>query len=380
MSETRSMSWRRWVGVGCLLSGPIAFGLSRWMPTSASEFLARQLAARLSHLLARVATAVPPSLSELSLAALTLAAGVGLARRLADRERRWWSGVGAWLYDLMRAASLLVAVFYLVWGVGYGAPTLDHRMGLPPLDRGEASVRLQAFARLSVESANDAYLAVHGVTDAGKPTKALELAVAAQQTRKSLDALVAEKPGWALAPGIRRPVKPLLSSALFRRMGISGIYSPFWAEAHVLSSLPGCQQGQIVAHESAHQRGIQREDEANFVGFLAASRAARPEIRYAAWLFAQRQALGALARIGDPEVTTLLRARLPGVQRDVDDLRDYWAVARGRTGRLATRMNHAYLKSNRIDDGVASYGRSLQLLLRWFDAEDSLENNPEPRP
>jgi hypothetical protein len=65
--------------------------------------------------------------------------------------------------------------------------------------------------------------------------------------------------------------------------------------------------------------------------------------------------------------------RLPGVQRDVDDLRAYWELARGRTARLSRAVNDAYRRTNRVEGGVLAYGRSVELLLRYAEVRGGLE-------
>jgi hypothetical protein len=122
-----------------------------------------------------------------------------------------------------------------------------------------------------------------------------------------------------------------------------------------------------VAHEKAHQRGVHREDEANFLGWLAAASSPDPYARYSAAVFAQRHLLWALIPVDEEAARALVAHRLPGVQRDVDDLRAYWAPAEGLTGRVAERVNDAYLRTNRVPDGVASYGRAAELLLLWAE-------------
>src|SRR5262249_10985018 len=148
------------------------------------------------------------------------------------------------------------------------------------------------------------------------------------------------------APGARRhgPTKALIISPLLRRAGLSGFYCPFTGEANVNASVPGAAWPQVVGHEKAHQRAVNREDEANFLGYLAAASASDPLARYSADLFAQRQLLNALLSTDAERVQALVAKRVPGVQRDVDDFRDYWRVSEGRTGKITERMNNAYLR------------------------------------
>ena len=61
----------------------------------------------------------------------------------------------------------------------------------------------------------------------------------------------------------------------------------------------------------------------------------------------------------------LVGKRLPGVQRDLTAAREYWAQFEGRTSRATRRVNNAYLRSNRVPDGVLSYGRSVELLIAY---------------
>ncbi len=154
-------------------------------------------------------------------------------------------------------------------------------------------------------------------------------------------------------------------------MGLSGFYCPFTGEANVNASVPAAYRAHTIAHEKAHQRGIHPENEANFLGFLAGVHATDPVARYSALLFAQRQLLRTLIRAGDAagggieRARPLLERRLPGVQRDVDDLNEFWNRHRGPTRRLARTMNDAYLKTNRVDGGVLAYGRSVELIVAW---------------
>ena len=95
---------------------------------------------------------------------------------------------------------------------------------------------------------------------------------------------------------------------------------------------------------------------------MACLRSDDASARYAALLFAQRHVLAALARRG-VDISHWLGERTSGVQRDVDDRVEYWSRYRGRTRRLATAMNDRYLRAHG-EEGVRSYGRSLELLLR----------------
>lgn len=188
---------------------------------------------------------------------------------------------------------------------------------------------------------------------------------------RSWRALAGDWPG----PASRRhgrAKRPLLSP-LFTRMGISGVYAPWTGEAHINGQVPAARLGQVLGHEKAHQRGVAPEDEANFLGTLAAARADDPLARYAGLLFAQRQILRALQRADGERAMPLIRARHPGVQRDVDDIVAFWTRHRGRVRNWARATNDLYLRGHRIPDGRLSYGRSVELLVRWVRRGESID-------
>jgi hypothetical protein len=64
-------------------------------------------------------------------------------------------------------------------------------------------------------------------------------------------------------------VKPTLTTTILPRLGISGFYSPITGEAIIDRNLSDSRKPFTASHEMAHAMGIMREDEANFIAFLA---------------------------------------------------------------------------------------------------------------
>ena len=65
---------------------------------------------------------------------------------------------------------------------------------------------------------------------------------------------------------------------------ISGVYTFFTGEANVNINFPDYTIPYTCAHEMAHQRGISREDEANFIAFLICAESDDPYRRYSGFL------------------------------------------------------------------------------------------------
>jgi hypothetical protein len=244
---------------------------------------------------------------------------------------------------------------------------VEERHGWPAGDEAPREV-IAGLAAEMVEAANLAYVELHGTEDAGEPTRAPEAGVLNAALEEGWRSVAREMGIAGLAGGRFGPVKRLVTSGILHRLGLSGFYFPFTGEANVNRDVPAVSYPQVVAHEKAHQRGINPEDEANFFGFLAAALAPDPCARYSACVFAQRQLLVTLLDVDQERARELLERRHPGVQRDIDDLRAYWERHRGPARTISRAVNDAYLKTNRVEGGVLSYGRSVELLVAYSRA------------
>ncbi len=338
------------------------------MPGVTETLYGSRIGPLLAWTLARVTGVLPFSLVEMLLA-VWISGRLALAARgivnAARGRRRWRNAVGAGALAAAGDLGIGLALFYFLWGLGYARPPAEERLALPVGETTSTEV-VAALAGELVDAVNVTYRELHGSDDAGAPTvvedeRGLEDAIEYGWRRlaSELELGAPRTWHWVLT---KRPV----ASPLLHRMGLSGFYSPFTGEANVSASVPAAYRAHTIAHEKAHQRGVQPEDEANFFGFLAGLRAPHPVARYSSLLFAQRQLLGTLLRAGEEETArALIDRRLPGVQRDVDDLNAYWSRHRGAAQRLTRRVNDAYLKTNRVEGGVLSYGGSVDLILAW---------------
>ena len=161
-------------------------------------------------------------------------------------------------------------------------------------------------------------------------------------------------------------VKPVYFSTVMSDLGISGIYSFFTGEANVNVEYPDYCLPFTAAHEMAHQRGICRENEANFVAFLVTVSSDDDYIRYSGYLGIYEYLASALYR-QDPDLYFAARDRLD--ERARDDMRASSAVYNKHKdsvlGKINERLNDAYLKANGTD-GVVSYGYVVRLIVGYY--------------
>lgn len=357
----KGLAW--WLGG--LLSGPVLVGialLASAVPQVTETVYGQRIGPFLGWLLARATGWLPLSIAEWALLFLVFH-WVGrwvTASRLDGMRLR---ALGRATLLTLREASIALAIFMLVFGIQYRRPTLPERMDWNE----EISTEILApLAAESVDEVNGLYFALHRGEDPGHPTRFgtgfgnIDVALTRAWPSVADEFRLGAAAGWS-----RGRTKGLLISPLLARLGLSGFYFPWTGEANRNRSVPAMRQPHVAAHEMAHQRGIAREDEASFLGWAVARRSESPLARYSAAMYAHRRLMFALIRQDPERGQELLQARLPGVQRDVDDLRAYWDRYRGRATQVSQAVNDRYLRAHAIDDGTASYGRSLQLLLQY---------------
>jgi hypothetical protein len=160
------------------------------------------------------------------------------------------------------------------------------------------------------------------------------------------------------APG---RLKSSLFGPYFRWTSVDGMINPFGLEVIANPDLLPFEQPFVAAHEWAHLAGYADESEASFVGFLTCMHAATPAA-YSGWLFLYWQVYGEVGVADRRQLASML---------DEGPRADIAAIAeRVRQGEVPLmreagwRVYDQYLKANRVEEGVRSYGLVLTLLAR----------------
>ena len=160
--------------------------------------------------------------------------------------------------------------------------------------------------------------------------------------------------------------KPVSASEALSWMGISGIYIPFTGECNVNIHQSDLLIPVSAAHEAAHGIGIAREDEANFVGYLACLASDDVRLHYSAIMLALLNCSNLVYKLSPELYSQLYSTYSPGVRRDLAAYGDYWDAYEGPVEETVTKVNDTYLKHNQQQSGVMSYGEMVDLLLAWY--------------
>lgn len=157
--------------------------------------------------------------------------------------------------------------------------------------------------------------------------------------------------------------KEITISEILSVQQLCGVYSPFTIEANFNGDMTDYNIPHTMCHELSHLKGFMREDEANFIGYLACIQSEHPAFQYSGYLTGWVYAGNQLAK-ADMDAYIELSAQMdPRAKEDLQDNNEYWDQYEGKVAEASNQMNDTYLKMNSQSDGVQSYGRMVDLML-----------------
>lgn len=161
-------------------------------------------------------------------------------------------------------------------------------------------------------------------------------------------------------------VKASLFGTIGNYIGFTGYYNPFTGEAQLNNTVPIFLQPFTTCHEIAHQLGYAKENEANFVGYLAASNSADTAFRYSVYLdlylYAQRNLYNA-----DSTAAKVISSKmLPQVKEDLLLLRQFYKKYRNPLEPVFRWIYGKYLENNQQPSGLLTYDEVTSFLVAFY--------------
>ncbi len=365
-AKSKKLSWsHQFRRLLWLLTVPLSLMLIKLAashPQRTEEIYSRSIYPVLRRIFISVNSCVPFSLAELlifSAAALIAISTVVLFIRLLFRRTKpvvFFKHV----VTLAIAAAMLFNSFYLLWGFNFMRPGVAELMGLNvenrPLDQlEELCYTLLSDAeelRATVFEDENGVYAFNG-----------ERKDYLSKIPKAYERLSAKYP---LFDGDVGMAKELFTSELFSRFGISGIYIPYTFEPNINIDQPPLLILSSAAHETAHQLGFSKENEANFIAYLACSESDDPCVRYSGTILALIHCANKLNANDRQAYYELYSSYSAGIKRDLENYNKYWNAYTSSTSKAVDKINDSYLKFNSQTSGTKSYGEVVDLLLAYF--------------
>jgi len=160
--------------------------------------------------------------------------------------------------------------------------------------------------------------------------------------------------------------KAILLSSPMCYTGITGFYFPFTNEANINMAEPDSFLPFTTSHEMAHQRGFAKEDEANFIAYIACINHPDINFQYSGALVALSYSLNALRKSDPLTYKKLILICSDGVLNDLKYNQSFWERYSGPMEKISDKLNDTYLKSQNQQSGSKSYGEMVDLLLASY--------------
>ena len=167
-------------------------------------------------------------------------------------------------------------------------------------------------------------------------------------------------------PSFSSRVKPIATEGAMSSLHLLGVYTYFTGESNINVHYPDFNVPFTTAHEFAHQRGIARENEANFIAFLVCLESDDDFIRYSGYLRLYEYLASALYRTNAERYRELLDLMSESVRGELIADREVAEKYKdGFLGKLSRKVNDTYLKINGTE-GEISYGLVTRLAVAYY--------------
>lgn len=150
-------------------------------------------------------------------------------------------------------------------------------------------------------------------------------------------------------------LKPSLFSYPGLYIGFAGYYNPFTGEAQVNVRDPAFTLPYTACHEMGHQLGYAKENEANFIGFLACRESPDPAVRYSTYLDLYQYAFRELFFRDSIFAKELRRKLAPGVREDLQELRRFSQKYENDLEPKIWAVYSRFLRANGQPHGIKTY-------------------------
>jgi hypothetical protein len=248
-------------------------------------------------------------------------------------------------------------VFNLSWGLNYNRKGVSYQLklevkkySLADLDTltQQLQYRLNYYAQFVTESQRDTFNKKSRLFAAG--------AEAYKEAAKQYPFLSYKQAS----------LKPSLFSYLGNYLGFQGYYNPFFGEGQVNTTIPRFLEPFVTTHEIAHQLGYGKENEANFVGFLACKSFNNNAFRYSVYYDLYHYAIAEVY----PKDTILANAfqnKLhPQVIKDRKEHIDFYRRYKNPLEPIIMWGYGEFLKANNQPSGKMTYNEVVAWLIAYY--------------
>lgn len=287
-------------------------------------------------------------------------AGIYAIRWMVLNRMRVLKDTKNWLLDVGAVLSIAYFAFHVLWAFNYYRQPLYKSLNL---EADYTTEQLVTFTKRLIEKSNTLHnqLAINDSTKVEMPFSKGE---AFKRVRNGYEKLSAEYPHLYYKP---KSIKKSLYSAALTYMGFSGYLNPFTNEAQVNGLVPTYKFPTTSCHEAAHQLGFAAENEANFIGSLAAIHNDDIHFKYSGYTFALRYCLVEIFRRDKDLYYEILSTINKGILKNYQEVENFWKSYENPLEPLFADTYDSFLKANNQSAGMKSYSYVVALLVNYYD-------------
>lgn len=264
--------------------------------------------------------------------------------------------------DSLRLLIMALGIVFLWYMIGAGTNYYRYEFAeFSGLEVKKSSVdELYGLCEELLEKTNEARAAL-GISDEEIFVSSMTNRERASACRDAMEKLSEQ---YDVLKGFYPYAKPVLFSRAMSEFNITGVYFPWTVESNVNVDVPDYSKASTTCHELSHLRGFMREDEANYIGYLACVNSDSAELKYSGYMLALIVSMNKLYDADKDKYGTLRGKYNAGVSLDLIYNSKYWHQFEDTVlSEAGEAMNDTYLKANNVTDGTRSYGRMVDLLL-----------------
>ncbi len=271
-----------------------------------------------------------------------------------------WHNVGIFCLEMLSLISLFFVCYVFSLGTGYQGATLDEKL---EIDREKVTAEeLKYTADIMIDKLEELTPEIMYGNDGFSvmPYNYSEM------VSKLLDAYDVICEDYTFIKNFRGPVKTVMLSEPWTYTHITGVYSYFTGEANININMPDYTIPYTAAHELAHQRGIAREDEANFIAFLVCIASDDPYIQYSGYANMYEYLANPLYSASADSYWECYASLPSEVRSEEHAYSAFFAKYRETVvSTVSNAVNDTYLKLNGTE-GAKSYGMVVDLAVAWY--------------
>lgn len=340
----------------------VLYVLFRFIP-SLADFFNKYISPIVRAALSYATTWIPFSLAEALIILIPIII-IAIVSVGIKKYSSTWRNIGVFCVIMLSLASYIFSTYTLGFIPAYNGSTLDKKMGLDkqPVSAEELYYTAEIISNeLSKEAEHILY---NGEGFSVMPYGYNEL------NDKLMKAYEKACEKYDFISPLHSNIKEVMLSEPMTYTHISGVYTFFTGEANLNVNFPDYVLPYTAAHEFAHQRGIAREDEANFVAFLVCMESDDHYIRYSAYLNMYEYLSGPLSSADAAGASTIYQSLPMRAKSDMSAYSKFFSKYKKTVvSEVSNAVNDTSIKIHGDKQGSQSYGMVVDLTVAYYKAQ-----------